>query len=94
MLASHLLGNKQLKSLNLAHNQIGDRGARALAKLLHGNCVLQHLDVSDNKVLVDWETFGAANSRQIRNVGARALGMALRDNRFVEFGAACRLSAP
>ena len=49
-LIQHLLPNKHLKSLSLAHNTIADRGARAIAKLIAENSVIDSIDVKDNQV--------------------------------------------
>merc|ERR1711916_231771 len=51
VLVAGLMDNHTLTSLSLAHNAIGDRGGKALAKYLAlDHLVLASLDVSDNKI--------------------------------------------
>ncbi|KAL2082731.1 hypothetical protein ACEWY4_022549 [Coilia grayii] len=64
LLVNYLLDHPALLELNLSHNLIGDRGARAIGKLLNRSC-LHILSVYDN---------------QIRGPGAQALGHALSKN--------------
>ena len=45
-----LRGNKNLTSLNLSHNSIGDAGGKSLAIMLCRNRHLRHLDVSTNQI--------------------------------------------
>jgi len=48
ILMQGLMECRMLVSLNLAHNKIGDRGARRIAKMLDRGYVLSELDLSDN----------------------------------------------
>ncbi|XP_063078326.1 dynein regulatory complex subunit 5 isoform X2 [Engraulis encrasicolus] len=64
LLVSYLLDHPSLLELNLSHNLIGDRGARAVGKLLNTSR-LRSLSLYDN---------------QIRGAGAQALGHALAKN--------------
>ncbi|KAL6486701.1 hypothetical protein MHYP_G00060930 [Metynnis hypsauchen] len=64
MLMSYLLDHPSLLELDLSHNLIGDRGARAIGKLLNRSR-LERLDIYDN---------------QIRGSGAQALAHALSKN--------------
>ncbi|XP_072543503.1 dynein regulatory complex subunit 5 [Salminus brasiliensis] len=64
MLVSHLLDHPSLLELDLSHNIIGDRGARAIGKLLNRSH-LKRLDIYDN---------------HIRGTGAQALAHALSKN--------------
>ena len=51
VLVAGLLENHSVTSLSLAHNKIGDRGARALAKYIAtSNSVLAELDLEDNVI--------------------------------------------
>uniref|UniRef100_A0A3B4DTJ6 T-complex-associated-testis-expressed 1 n=1 Tax=Pygocentrus nattereri TaxID=42514 RepID=A0A3B4DTJ6_PYGNA len=63
-LLSYLLDHPSLLELDLSHNLIGDRGARAIGKLLNRSR-LERLDIYDN---------------QIRGSGAQALAHALSKN--------------
>lgn len=66
MLVAHIMDHPVLAILDLSHNAIGDRGARALGKLLtHGRCRLERLALADNV---------------IRAAGAQALAHALTRN--------------
>ena len=62
ILMSRLLGNLTITALDLSHNAIGCKGARAVAKFLNGNTSLVSLNLNDN---------------QIRVHGAKALAAAL-----------------
>ncbi|KAL7888582.1 hypothetical protein AOLI_G00035560 [Acnodon oligacanthus] len=64
MLLRYLLDHPSLLELDLSHNLIGDRGARAIGKLLNRSR-LERLDIYDN---------------QIRGSGAQALAHALSKN--------------
>lgn len=66
ILISRLLDHPGLEELDLSHNSIGDRGARALGKFLNGHSQLVRLDLTDNLV---------------RAQGAQALAHALLKNR-------------
>eukprot|EP00002_Diphylleia_rotans_P016133 TRINITY_DN3134_c0_g1_i2.p1 TRINITY_DN3134_c0_g1~~TRINITY_DN3134_c0_g1_i2.p1 ORF type:complete len:348 (+),score=71.92 TRINITY_DN3134_c0_g1_i2:272-1315(+) len=66
VIATGLLDNPTLTQIDLSHNKIGDRGARALAKVLDSpSCVITHMYLQDNV---------------IHQVGAKALGQALKHN--------------
>ena len=65
VLISHMLKHPSLVDLDFSHNMIGDRGARALGKLLNGHSILTRLNVSDNV---------------IRAAGAQAIAHALTKN--------------
>eukprot|EP00047_Mylnosiga_fluctuans_P000343 m.191566 g.191566 ORF g.191566 m.191566 type:complete len:483 (+) comp10048_c3_seq1:1220-2668(+) len=65
ILMARLLENKTLQHLSLAHNTIGDKGARAIAKFVHLNTSLVTLNLCDN---------------QIRATGAKAIAAAARDH--------------
>ncbi|XP_062406738.1 dynein regulatory complex subunit 5 [Sardina pilchardus] len=64
LLVSYLLDHPSLQDLDLSHNLIGDRGARAVGKLLNRSR-MRSLNVYDN---------------QIRGAGAQALAYALAKN--------------
>ncbi|XP_061560946.1 dynein regulatory complex subunit 5 isoform X1 [Phycodurus eques] len=64
LLAKHLVEHPSLRELNLSHNVIGDRGAKAVGKLLSSS-KLEILNMSDNI---------------IRDVGANAFADALSNN--------------
>lgn len=64
MLVNHLLDHPSLLELDLSHNLIGDRGARAIGKLLNRSCL---------------ETLNMYNN-QISGRGAQALAHALSKN--------------
>ncbi|XP_074662310.1 dynein regulatory complex subunit 5-like [Tubulanus polymorphus] len=65
VLISHILDHPGLVELDLSHNMIGDRGARAIGKFLNNRSKLVKLDISDN---------------QIRAQGAQAIAHALMKN--------------
>jgi len=65
VLIAHVLDHPVLTELDLSHNAISDRGARALGKLLNGHSQLTALTVSNNN---------------IRSAGAQAIGHALTRN--------------
>ena len=66
VLISHLLDHPSLEELNLSHNCIGDRGARAVAKLMNNKCPnLKKVVLTDNIIRVD---------------GAKAIAFALSKN--------------
>lgn len=62
---SHILDHPNLVELDLSHNSIGDRGARALGKFLNNHSKLSKLIVCDNL---------------IRSAGAMAIAHALTKN--------------
>ncbi|XP_051908406.1 dynein regulatory complex subunit 5 isoform X1 [Hippocampus zosterae] len=64
LLAKHLVDHPSLRELNLSHNVIGDKGAKAVGKLLNSS-KLEILNLSDNI---------------IRDVGASAIAEALFNN--------------
>lgn len=65
VLISHILDHPGLLELDLSHNCIGDRGARAVGKFLNNHSQLVKLNLSDN---------------QIRSTGAQAIAHALTKN--------------
>lgn len=65
VLISHILDHPSLLDLDLSHNIIGDRGARAIGKFLNNHSQLTKLNVSDNV---------------IRAAGAQAIAHALTKN--------------
>ncbi|XP_027022103.1 dynein regulatory complex subunit 5 [Tachysurus fulvidraco] len=64
ILVKHLLDHPSLLELDFSHNVIGDRGARAVSKLLNRSC-LETLNMYDN-----W----------ISGIGAKALAHSLSEN--------------
>uniref|UniRef100_A0A8C5FF52 T-complex-associated-testis-expressed 1 n=1 Tax=Gadus morhua TaxID=8049 RepID=A0A8C5FF52_GADMO len=93
ILALHLLDHPSLLELDLSHNLIGDRGARAIAKLL-SRSRLEGLDLYDNEVagpggraiahaLSRSATLRSLNLRlnRLGDEGGRAVGQALLTNR-------------
>lgn len=64
ILVKHLLDHPSLLELDFSHNVIGDRGARAISKLLNRSC-LETLNMYDN-----W----------ISGIGAKALAHSLSEN--------------
>lgn len=65
VLISHILDHPGLTELDLSHNCIGDRGARAVGKFLNNHSQLVKLNLCDN---------------QIRSTGAQAIAHALTKN--------------
>nr|XP_002132102.1 dynein regulatory complex subunit 5-like [Ciona intestinalis] len=66
VLISHLLDHPNLTEIDFSHNCIGDRGARAIGKLINNRCPkLRKVDVYDNI---------------IRSEGAKAIAFALTKN--------------
>ena len=65
VLISHMLDHPSLLELDLSHNCIGDRGARAIGKFINNHSQLVKLSVCDN---------------QIRAAGAQAIAHALTKN--------------
>ena len=65
VLISHLLDHPSLIELDLSHNVISDRGARAIGKFINNHSQLIKLNVSDNN---------------IRAAGAQAIAHALTKN--------------
>ena len=65
VLISHILDHPSLEELDLSHNIIGDRGARAVGKFLNNHSKLVKLNVNDNS---------------IRAAGAQAIAHALTKN--------------
>ncbi|CAL8392854.1 unnamed protein product [Gadus morhua 'NCC'] len=93
ILALHLLDHPSLLELDLSHNLIGDRGARAIGKLL-SRSRLEGLDLYDNEVagpggraiahaLSRSATLRSLNLRlnRLGDEGGRAVGQALLTNR-------------
>ena len=50
VLIAHALDHPVLTELDLSHNVISDRGARALGKLLNGHSQLTRLSLSNNNI--------------------------------------------
>ena len=65
VLISHILDHPGLIELDLSHNMIGDRGARAVGKFLNNHSKLTRLNICDNV---------------IRAAGAQAIAHALTKN--------------
>lgn len=65
VLISHILDHPSLTELDLSHNCIGDRGARAVGKFINNHSQLVKLNLCDN---------------QIRATGAQAIAHALTKN--------------
>ena len=65
VLISHILDHPGLTELDLSHNIIGDRGARAVGKFINNHSHLVKLNLCDN---------------QIRSTGAQAIAHALTKN--------------
>ena len=65
VLISHILDHPSMVELDLSHNCIGDRGARAVGKFLNNHSQLTKLNLCDN---------------QIRSLGAQAIAHALTKN--------------
>lgn len=70
VLISHILDHPALEELDLSHNIIGDRGARAIGKFLNNHSKLTKLNCSDNS---------------IRAAGAQAIAHALTKNTTLKF---------
>lgn len=47
---SHILDHPAMLELDLSHNLIGDRGARAIGKFLNNHSKLIKLSVADNQI--------------------------------------------
>ncbi|CAL8317817.1 unnamed protein product [Merluccius merluccius] len=93
ILARHLLDHPSLRELDLSHNLIGDRGARAIGKLLTRSR-LEGLDLYDNEIrgpgaqaiahaLSRSATLRTLNLRlnRLGDEGGQAIGQALLTNR-------------
>jgi len=52
VLIAHLLDHPVLSELDLCHNAVSDRGARAIGKLLNGRSQLTKLSLSNNNIQV------------------------------------------
>ncbi|RUS85485.1 hypothetical protein EGW08_006761 [Elysia chlorotica] len=70
VLISHILDHPGLVELDLSHNIISDRGARAVGKFLNNHSQLVRLNLCDN---------------QIRVAGAQAIAHALTKNNLLQF---------
>jgi len=70
VLISHILDHPGMVELDLSHNIIGDRGARAVGKFLNNHSQLVKLNLCDN---------------QIRVPGAQAIAHALTKNNLLQF---------
>ncbi|XP_046381825.1 dynein regulatory complex subunit 5-like [Haliotis rufescens] len=70
VLISHILDHPSLIELDLSHNLIGDRGARAVGKFLNNHSQLVRLNLCDN---------------QIKAAGAQAIAHALTKNTTLQF---------
>lgn len=92
VLVKHLLDHPSLRELNFSHNLIGDKGARAIGKLLNRS-KLEILNVSDNNItgpgakaianaLSKNSTLLSLNLRlnRLRDEGGEAIGKALLSN--------------
>lgn len=87
-LVAKILNHPGLEELSVAHNKIGDRGARAFGKLLVSPCPLRRLDISDNVIGGQ----GAAAIGHALGKNDRLEELSLRLNRIGEEGgsAVCR----
>lgn len=72
VLISHILDHPGLIELDLSHNIIGDRGARAIGKFLNNHSQLVKLNLCNN---------------QIRVAGAQAIAHALTKNNLLQVSA-------
>ncbi|KAM8725189.1 dynein regulatory complex subunit 5 isoform 1-T1 [Acanthopagrus schlegelii] len=92
VLVKHLLDHPSLRELNFSHNLIGDKGARAIGKLLNRS-KLEILNISDNNItglgakaianaLSKNSTLLSLNLRlnRLRDEGGEAIGKALLSN--------------
>lgn len=78
MLVGGFSSNTFLQLIDLSHNSIGDRGAKALAKLLASSkCVLEELDISDN--MVGEEGGVVLGHALLKNSSLRRLRMSLNN---------------
>ena len=50
VMISHLLDHPSLVELDVSHNLIGDRGARAIGKFLNNHSQLVRLHLNDNQI--------------------------------------------
>jgi len=50
VMISHLLDHPALTELDVSHNLIGDRGARAIGKFLNNHSQLVKLNICDNQI--------------------------------------------
>jgi len=64
MLVSGLVDNRSIIHLDLSCNRIGDKGARAISKLLESRSVLNRLDLNDNMIHAEG---GKALARSLPN---------------------------
>ncbi|TSK58189.1 E3 ubiquitin-protein ligase rnf8 [Bagarius yarrelli] len=93
MLVNHLMDHPSLLELDFSHNIIGDRGARAIGKLLNHSC-LQTLNIYNNRIsgqgaqalahaLSKNTSLQSLNLRlnQIGDVGGQAIAQALLKNK-------------
>lgn len=64
-------GNARIDTLNVSANNLGDRGAVALAEMLKSNTTLGSLDVSSNNI--DYDGITALSAALADNTTLRAL---------------------
>jgi hypothetical protein len=57
ILVQNLMLNKTISQLDLAHNKIGNSGARKIAKFILQNQILTHLNLGDNCISYDGSRF-------------------------------------
>jgi len=83
VLVSHLLDHPLLAELDLSYNVIGDRGARALGKLVNGRSQLTRLSLPNNNV----QTAGALALAHALTRNTTLLCLDLRLNHLGDDGA-------
>lgn len=64
-------GDAAISTLNISANNIGDKGAAALAEMLKSNTTLERLDLSSN--VIDYDGITAISAALVDNTSLKAL---------------------
>lgn len=64
-------GDASISTLNISANNIGDKGAAALAEMLKSNTTLERLDLSSN--VIDYDGITAISAVLVDNTSLKAL---------------------
>jgi len=71
MMSSCAAGDMRITTLNISANNIGDKGAAALAEMLKSNTTLERLDLSSN--VIDYDGISAISAALVDNTSLKAL---------------------
>jgi Leucine Rich repeat len=66
-----MTGDMSITTLNISANNIGDKGAAALAEMLRSNTTLERLDLSSN--VIDYDGISALSAALADNTSLKAL---------------------